>query len=146
MLWKAMPAASRCAEALRARWPMIRAVWLFGSAIEGPFTIHSDIDLAVETHAGGLPVDLVRIESPLCLCGWMPVPCVCRTSTRATPDGADWHRRAALQPACGAISTPTTWIAEQVQRLLGHALTLWPEVTADLDAFTAWLGELRGAC
>ena len=34
--------------------------------------------------------------------------------------------------------------AEQVQRLLGHALTLWPEVTADLDAFTAWLGELRG--
>ena len=35
---------------------------------------------------------------------------------------------------------------EQAQRLLGRALTLWPEVTADLDAFTAWLGELRGAC
>ena len=29
MLWKAMPAPSRCAEALRAPWPMIRAVWLY---------------------------------------------------------------------------------------------------------------------
>ncbi len=75
---KALPAARRCAEALRARWPMIAEVWLFGSAIEGPFTINSDIDLAVEglptldllaamaevePHADGIPVDLVRMES-----------------------------------------------------------------------------------
>ncbi len=53
-------------------------MWLFGSAIEGPFTINSDIDLAVEglptldllaamaevePHADGIPVDLVRMES-----------------------------------------------------------------------------------
>jgi predicted nucleotidyltransferase len=75
---KALPAASRCADALRSRWPTIGEVWLFGSAIEGPFTINSDIDLAVEglpkldlldamaeveSLADGIPVDLVRMES-----------------------------------------------------------------------------------
>jgi hypothetical protein len=33
--------------------------------------------------------------------------------------------------------------AEQVKRLLDRATLLWPEVTADLDRFTAWLQELR---
>ncbi len=33
--------------------------------------------------------------------------------------------------------------AEQVERLLGLVQTLWPEVTAELDAFTGWLEELR---
>ena len=77
-LQRALPAASRCAAALQRRWPSIRAVWLFGSAIEGNFGPHSDIDLAVdglpqldlldamaavEAAADDIPVDLVRLES-----------------------------------------------------------------------------------
>lgn len=35
--------------------------------------------------------------------------------------------------------------AEQVERLLGKVLGLWPEVSSDLDPFTAWLLELLEA-
>lgn len=73
------------AEALRARWPQIQAVWLFGSALEPGFTLESDLDLCVEgmpsdalldamalldhvvlpghVQEQSLPVDLVRLEA-----------------------------------------------------------------------------------
>ena len=73
------------ADALRAKWPQIHAVWLFGSALEPGFTLQSDLDLCVEglpsdalldamalldhvelpgsPQAQRLPVDLVRLES-----------------------------------------------------------------------------------
>jgi predicted nucleotidyltransferase len=71
------------AEALRARWPQIQAVWLFGSALEPGFTLQSDLDLCVEGmpsdalldamalldqvalpgQVQSLPVDLVRLEA-----------------------------------------------------------------------------------
>lgn len=75
---EALQAASCCAEALKRRWPVIDGVWLFGSTIDGTFGMASDIDLAVEglpkldlleamaeaeSSAGGIPVDLVRMES-----------------------------------------------------------------------------------
>ena len=53
-LRRALPAASRCAEALHRRWPGIDGVWLFGSTIDGRFGMASDSDI---------PVDLVRLES-----------------------------------------------------------------------------------
>jgi predicted nucleotidyltransferase len=77
-LLRALPAAQRCALALQRRWPGIRSVWLFGSAIEGTFRMDSDIDLAVEglpnpdlldamaeveSAAADIRVDLVRLES-----------------------------------------------------------------------------------
>jgi predicted nucleotidyltransferase len=77
-LQRALPAASRCAAALQRRWPSIRAVWLFGSAVGGNFGLDSDIDLAVEglpqldlldamataeAAAADIPVDVVRLES-----------------------------------------------------------------------------------
>ena len=73
------------ADALRAKWPQIQAVWRFGSALELGFTLQSDLDLCVEglpsdalldamalldhvelpgpPQAQRLPVDLVRLES-----------------------------------------------------------------------------------
>jgi predicted nucleotidyltransferase len=80
-LAQALPAADRCAAALKHRWPAIEGVWLFGSAVEGTFGMDSDLDLAVEglpnpdlldamAEAQGaaygetdLGVDLVRLES-----------------------------------------------------------------------------------
>jgi predicted nucleotidyltransferase len=45
-------AAALAARALRQRWPVVRGVWLFGSARSPEaFRRHSDLDLAVE----GLP-------------------------------------------------------------------------------------------
>lgn len=77
--------AQAAAQALRARWPQIRAVWLFGSVLEPGFGLDSDLDLCVEglpsaalleamallADAGlaslpteqRLPLDLVRLES-----------------------------------------------------------------------------------
>jgi predicted nucleotidyltransferase len=75
---EALQSASTCAEALKLRWSVIDDVWLFGSTINGTFGMASDIDLAVEglpkhdfleamaeakSSAGGIPVDLVRMES-----------------------------------------------------------------------------------
>ena len=39
------------ASLLKARWPQIQAVWLFGSVLEPGFGLESDLDLCVE----GLP-------------------------------------------------------------------------------------------
>lgn len=72
--------AQDAAAALRARWPEIHAVWLFGSLLEPGFGLGSDLDLCVEglpaealfaamelIDSSGppsrLPVDLVRLES-----------------------------------------------------------------------------------
>lgn len=77
--------AQCAAELLRARWPQIQAVWLFGSALEAGFGLDSDLDLCVEGLPSAalleamallaeaelasvppeqrLPVDLVRLES-----------------------------------------------------------------------------------
>ncbi|MFZ9172418.1 nucleotidyltransferase domain-containing protein [Vulcanococcus sp.] len=77
--------ATRSAEALRAQWPQIQAIWLFGSVLEPSFSLQSDLDLCVEglpnaalldamallDHVGlpgqpqeqRLPVDLVRFEA-----------------------------------------------------------------------------------
>jgi predicted nucleotidyltransferase len=71
--------ASAAARALRARWPQIEAIWLFGSVLEPGFGLQSDIDLCVEglpaadlleamallddLEPGGLPLDLVRFEA-----------------------------------------------------------------------------------
>ena len=97
---------------------------------------------------------------------------IVRVLNGGTPDGADWHRRLLERMAIATDVRPAVLRAdtarslgellrfrpivrhlyaydldaEQVERLLGLAKTLWPEVTAELDAFTAWLGELRGAC
>jgi predicted nucleotidyltransferase len=75
---RALPVAHGCGSELKRRWPQIRGVWLFGSAIEGTFRMDSDIDLAVEglpnldlldamaeveSAAADIPVDLVRLES-----------------------------------------------------------------------------------
>jgi len=63
-------------EALRQRWPGIKALWLFGSLLGAGFHSNSDIDLLVEglaaenvLHALALaeafisrPVDLKRVE------------------------------------------------------------------------------------
>jgi predicted nucleotidyltransferase len=43
--------AQQAAAVLQARWPEIRAVWLFGSVLEPRFSLNSDLDLCVE----GLP-------------------------------------------------------------------------------------------
>jgi predicted nucleotidyltransferase len=43
--------AKQAASILRAHWPEIGAVWLFGSVLEPSFSLNSDIDLCVE----GLP-------------------------------------------------------------------------------------------
>ena len=45
--------ADQAAALLRARWPEVRAVWLFGSVLEPSFSLNSDLDLCVE----GLPSD-----------------------------------------------------------------------------------------
>ena len=42
---------AEAASILRAHWPEIGAVWLFGSVLEPSFSLNSDIDLCVE----GLP-------------------------------------------------------------------------------------------
>lgn len=73
--------AQTAAEALRRRWPQIRAVWLFGSVLEPGFGLDSDLDLCVEglpreallaamevledvaPAQQPLPVDLVRLEA-----------------------------------------------------------------------------------
>ena len=68
--------AAKAAEALREKWPQIRAVHLFGSVLDDRFRSHSDLDLLVEglppaalldaialaEGAGPLPVDLKRGE------------------------------------------------------------------------------------
>ena len=68
--------ATKAAEAMRERWPQIRAVHLFGSVLDDRFRSHSDLDLLVEglppaalldaialaEDAGPLPVDLKRQE------------------------------------------------------------------------------------
>ena len=68
--------AAKAAEALREKWPQIRAVHLFGSVLDDRFRSHSDLDLLVEglppaalldaiaiaEDAGPLPVDLKRQE------------------------------------------------------------------------------------
>ena len=68
--------AAKAAEALRERWPQIRALYLFGSVLDDRFRSHSDLDLLVEglppaalldaialaEGAGPLPVDLKRQE------------------------------------------------------------------------------------
>ena len=67
---------TKAAEAMRERWPQIRAVHLFGSVLDDRFRSHSDLDLLVEglppaalldaialaEDAGPLPVDLKRQE------------------------------------------------------------------------------------
>ena len=45
----------QAAAILRARWPEIGAVWLFGSVLEPSFGLTSDLDLCVE----GLPSDVL---------------------------------------------------------------------------------------
>jgi len=80
-------AATRAAQALRERWPLLQGVWLFGSVLDpAAFQRHSDLDLAVEglpaaaqlealglvesvvdpllAHAGqrGIAIDLARCE------------------------------------------------------------------------------------
>ena len=77
--------AQQAAAVLQARWPEIRAVWLFGSVLEPSFGLNSDLDLCVEglsSHAlleamevldeallrdaepgQCLPIDLVRLEA-----------------------------------------------------------------------------------
>ena len=50
--WAELQAQS-AAHVLRAHWPQIRAVWLFGSVLEPGFGLNSDLDLCVE----GLPAD-----------------------------------------------------------------------------------------
>ena len=66
--------AAKAAEALRERWPQIRAVHLFGAVLDDRFRSHSDLDVLVEglppaalldaialaEDAGPLPVDLKR--------------------------------------------------------------------------------------
>ena len=68
--------ATKAAAAMRERWPQIRAVHLFGSALDDRFRSHSDLDLLVEglppaalldaialaEGTGPLPVDLKRGE------------------------------------------------------------------------------------
>ena len=68
--------ASKAAEAMRERWPQIRAMHLFGSVLDDRFRSHSDLDLLVDglppaalldaialaEGAGPLPVDLKRRE------------------------------------------------------------------------------------
>ena len=68
--------ATKTAEALRERWPQIRAMHLFGSVLDDRFRSHSDLDLLLEglppaalldaialaEGAGPLPVDLKRRE------------------------------------------------------------------------------------
>ena len=72
--------AQDAAATLRARWPEIQAMWVFGSLLEPGFGLGSDLDLCVQglpneallaameclEGAGPeaqLPVDLVRLES-----------------------------------------------------------------------------------
>lgn len=77
--------ARAAAGVLRAHWPQIRAVWLFGSVLEAGFGLTSDLDLCVEGLPSGalleamavldtsafsavpeqhrLPIDLVRLEA-----------------------------------------------------------------------------------
>jgi predicted nucleotidyltransferase len=77
--------ADQAAALLRARWPEVRAVWLFGSVLEPSFSLNSDLDLCVEglpsnalleamealdeallreaEPGNGLPIDLVRLEA-----------------------------------------------------------------------------------
>ena len=93
---------------------------------------------------------------------------IVRVLNGGTSDGADWHRRvldrlsiatdfrpALLSPAtAGRLGELLRFRhlvrhlyaydldAEQVHRLLGLALDLWPRVLADLQAFERWLLEL----
>lgn len=78
--------AQQAAAVLRARWPELRAVWLFGSVLEPSFSLNSDLDLCVEGLPSNalleamevldeaallrdaepeqcLPIDLVRLEA-----------------------------------------------------------------------------------
>ncbi|MBM5823501.1 MAG: hypothetical protein FJ082_13910 [Cyanobacteria bacterium K_Offshore_surface_m2_011] len=96
---------------------------------------------------------------------------IVRAINGAPPDGADWHRRlldrmTVASPARPAVLRADTaqslgellrfrhvvrhlyayeLEAEPVERLLGKVLGLWPEVSSDLDQFTAWLLELLEA-
>jgi hypothetical protein len=96
---------------------------------------------------------------------------IVRAINGAPPEGADWHRRlldrmTVASPARPAVLRADTGQslgellrfrhvvrhlyayeleAEQVERLLGKVLGLWPEVSSDLDQFTAWLLELLEA-
>lgn len=68
--------ATKAAAAMRARWPQIRSIHLFGSILDDRFRSHSDLDLLVDGQpplalldaianaegAGPLPVDLKRQE------------------------------------------------------------------------------------
>ena len=65
---------------------------------------------------------------------WMRPPCVCRVFPPASS--------AASCRLCGCHLYGYDLEAEQVQRLLGLALDLWPQVLADLQAFERWLLEL----
>ena len=77
--------AQKSAAVLQARWPEIRAVWLFGSVLGPSFGLNSDLDLCVEGLSSNalleamevldeallrdaepghcLPIDLVRLEA-----------------------------------------------------------------------------------
>ncbi|MCH9714898.1 MAG: hypothetical protein K0U63_10190 [Cyanobacteria bacterium] len=95
---------------------------------------------------------------------------IVRVLNGGPPDGADWHRRlldrmtvsTEVRPALLDAAT-AKGLAElmrfrhvvrhlyayelepdQVQRLLGRALDLWPAVERHLAAFDAWLQELKG--
>ena len=95
---------------------------------------------------------------------------IVRVLNGGPPDGADWHRRlldritvpTEVRPALLDAAT-AKGLAElmrfrhvvrhlyayelepdQVQRLLGRALDLWPAVDRHLAAFDAWLQELKG--
>ena len=68
--------AAKAASTMRQRWPLIKAIHLFGSILDEQFRSHSDLDLLVDglppeslisaigiaEEAGPLPVDLKRRE------------------------------------------------------------------------------------
>jgi len=95
---------------------------------------------------------------------------IVRVLNGGPPDGADWHRRlldrmtvpTEVRPALLDAAT-AKGLAEllrfrhvvrhlyayelepdQVRRLVGRALELWPAVERHLAAFDAWLQELKG--
>jgi hypothetical protein len=94
---------------------------------------------------------------------------IVRVLNGTTPEGGDWHRRLLERMALATAARPAVLSAatvrslgellrfrhvvrhlyayeldaEQVKRLLDRVTTLWSEVSADLDRFTAWLQELR---
>jgi hypothetical protein len=93
---------------------------------------------------------------------------IVRVLNGGPPDGADWHRRlldrmtvpTEVRPAILDAATAKGLAEllrfrhvvrhlyayelepEQVQRLLGRALELWPAVEQHLEAFDGWLQEL----